>query len=157
MHQLQPFNLIITKFKLKTAKLFFLKKYLSLYQIRNFDKAMHTYIWNQVSDIFLFISTQVNSNGLTFILLKQGLRLESCKWRKSIYFPFSFPSPSPSPQNHQKTANLPMWLCYVCVALAFCVPFRVCLVGVKIIFVENDFLILRCLAKKKRKIIFRGK
>ena len=35
--------------------------------------------------------------------------------------------------------------------------FKVCLVGVKIIFVENNFLILRCLAKKKRKIIFRGK
>ena len=35
--------------------------------------------------------------------------------------------------------------------------FRVCLVGVKIIFMENNFLILRCLAKKKRKIIFRGK
>ena len=34
---------------------------------------------------------------------------------------------------------------------------RVCLVGVKIIFVENNFSILRCLAKKKRKIIFRGK
>ena len=35
--------------------------------------------------------------------------------------------------------------------------FRVCLVGVKIIFVENDFFILRCLAKKEEENYFQRK
>ena len=35
--------------------------------------------------------------------------------------------------------------------------FRVCLVGVKIIFVKNDFFILRCLAKKEKENYFKGK
>jgi len=34
---------------------------------------------------------------------------------------------------------------------------RVCLVGVKIIFVENDFPILRCLAKKEDENYFQRK
>ena len=37
------------------------------------------------------------------------------------------------------------------------VPFRVCLVGVKIIFVKNDFSILRCLTKKEEENYFQRK
>jgi len=37
------------------------------------------------------------------------------------------------------------------------ITLRVCLVGMKIIFMKNNFFILRCLAKKEKENYFKGK